>query len=127
VVVRQSTSELAVRHRETAKAAHFIQKHFREPLSIEKVAAAAGLSRRGLTVAFRRELGESVARYIARLRAEEACRLLCETDLKATDIAEQTGFGSLEHLSRAFKRATGLPPAVYRQKHGCRSQTKGSL
>ncbi|MFA6174491.1 MAG: substrate-binding domain-containing protein [Kiritimatiellales bacterium] len=117
VVVRQSTSKLAVSHRETAKAAHFIQKHFREPLSVEKVAAAAGLSRRGLTVAFRRELGESVARYIARLRAEEAVRLLCETDLKATDIAEQTGFGSLEHLSRAFKRATGLPPAVYRQQH----------
>jgi LacI family transcriptional regulator len=123
VIVRQSTSKLAVCHREVAKAAHFIQKHFREPLSVEKVAAAAGLSRRGLAVAFRRELGESVARYIARLRTEEAGRLLCETDLKATDIAEQAGFGSLEHLSRAFKRATGLPPALYRQKHCRRKQT----
>ena len=117
VVVRQSTNLLAVHHRQVAKAVHFIHEHFRAPLSIEEVATAAGFSRRGLTVAFRRELGESVARFIARHRAEEAGRLLCETDLKTAEVAERAGYTSLEHLSRAFKRAAGTTPARYRQQH----------
>ena len=117
VVVRQSTNMLAVHHRQVAKAVHFIHEHFRAPLSIEEIASATGLSRSGLTVAFRRELGESVARYIARHRAEEAARLLCETDLKTAEVAERAGYTSLEHLYRAFKRAADTTPARYRQQH----------
>ena len=117
VVVRQSTNMVAVHHRQVAKAVHFIHEHFRAPLSIEEIASAAGLSRRGLTVAFRRELGESVARYIARHRAEEAGRLLCETDLKTAEVAERAGYTSLEHLYRAFKRMDYTTPARYRQQH----------
>lgn len=117
VVVRQSTNMLAVQHHAVAKAVHFIQERFHKSLSVAEVAAAASLSLRGLAVAFRRELGTSVAHYIARCRVEAAGRLLYETDLKASDVAERTGFSSLEHLSRVFKRATGAPPAVYRQQH----------
>jgi len=117
VLVRQSTNIVAVHHRQVAKAVHFIHEHFRKPLSIEEISTAADLSRRGLTVAFRRELGESVARYIARYRANEAGRLLCETGLKTVEVAERAGYTSIEHLSRAFKRTTGTTPAAYRQQH----------
>jgi LacI family transcriptional regulator len=117
VVVRQSTNLLAVHHRQVAKAVHFIHEHFSAPLSIGQIANVAGLSRRGLTVAFRRELGESVARYIARYRAGEAGRLLCVTNLKTAEVADRAGYTSLQHLARAFKRTVGTTPALYRQQH----------
>ena len=121
VVVRQSTNTLAVHHAAVARAVRFIHEGFRGSISVAEVAAAARLSSRGLAVAFRRELGESAARYIARCRSNEAGRLLRETDLKAADVAERAGYSSLEHLCRAFKRATGLPPALYRKRSRIRT------
>jgi LacI family transcriptional regulator len=117
IVVRQSTDIVAVKHREVAVAVQFIRDNVCDRLSLTTVATAAGLSTRGLTVAFRRELGESVASYIARYRATHAARLLIHTSMKAADIASQSGFSSMEHLSRAFKRVMGLPPALYRRNH----------
>ena len=122
IVIRQSTDVLAVQNPGVAKAVHFIQRHLNNPLSIEEVAIASGFSRRGLTAAFRRELGESVAQYITRQRVKEAGHLLCETNLKAADVAQRAGFTSLEHLSRVFKKIKGIRPSVYRQKH--RRQTE---
>ena len=123
VVVRQSTDVLAVEHSEVAMALRFIWDHFCEPIQAADVVAATNMSYRGLSLAFEKYLGRTIGAEIARKRIEESQRLLRETDLKAWQIAQQSGFSGLEHLSRAFKRFVGQPPSVYRRAQRGRDKT----
>lgn len=114
---RTSTDILAVPHVEVAKALRFIWENFSEPIQVEDVTAATNLSRRSLTRLFQQHLHRSVGSEIARKRIEHAQKLLTETDHKAWQIAEMSGFSSMEHLSKAFTRIVGQPPSTYRRKH----------
>jgi LacI family transcriptional regulator len=116
VAVRHSTNVLAVNHREVAGALRTIWDRFREPIQATDVVAATTMSYRGLSLAFQKHLGRTLAAEIARKRVEEARRLLTETELKVEQIATRSGFSGLTHLSRAFKRAVGESPAHYRKR-----------
>jgi LacI family transcriptional regulator len=117
VVTRQSTDILAVPHVPTARALRFIWEHYRERIHAPDVAAAAGLSRRGLDHAFRQHLHRSVTEELTRRRVEHAKDLLENTDLKAYEVAEQSGFSGLVYFSRLFKQAVGTGPRAYRRLH----------
>jgi LacI family transcriptional regulator len=117
VVTRQSTDILAVPHVPIARALRFIWEHYREPIQIPDIAKAVGISRRGLEYAFRQHLHRSVTEEITRRRVEHARNLLENTDLKAQDVAEQTGFRGLVYFSKVFKKAVGVGPREYRRQH----------
>lgn len=61
--------------------------------------------------------GTSIARAVRMQRIHAAKHLLLDTDLALTAIAEQVGFGHAESLIRAFRKAEGISPMVYRGKH----------
>jgi LacI family transcriptional regulator len=122
VVVRHSTDVLAVEHGEVAAALRFVWDHFREPIQAGDAVAATNMSYRGLSLAFQKHVGRTIGAEIGRKRVDEAQRLLRDTDLKASQIAKQSGFSGLEHLSRAFKRYVGQPPSVYRRAQRGRPQ-----
>jgi AraC family transcriptional regulator of adaptative response / DNA-3-methyladenine glycosylase II len=50
------------------------------------------------------------------MRLEEATRLLEESNLSVTQIANLAGFGSIRSLNRAFRQANGLSPTEYRKR-----------
>lgn len=52
-------------------------------------------------------------RYIMNLRIRRAKQLLADGILSITAIAEQCGFSSVYHLSRAFKQSVGISPSDY--------------
>jgi transcriptional regulator GlxA family with amidase domain len=56
--------------------------------------------------------------YLMRLRLERAQRLIGTTPFTLEAIAEQLGFSSAFHLSAAFKKRFGVPPAVWRRGAG---------
>lgn len=70
---------------------------------------------------FRRHHGCSLGEYARRLRLERATEALVNTDLPIGRIAHRTGFADHSHLSRAFRRQTGLTPSAYRARHQRRS------
>jgi LacI family transcriptional regulator len=117
VVTRTSTDILAVPRVEVARALRYIWEHYTEPIQIADVATAAHLARRSLTRLFQQHLGRSVGAEIARKRIEQAKQLLSATDLKAWQVAEQTGFSSMEHLGKAFTRVVGEAPSRFREHH----------
>ena len=117
VVTRQSTDILAVPHVPTARALRFIGEHHSEPIRLPDIARAAGMSRRGLEYAFRQHLHRSVTEEITRRRVEHAKELLLTTDMKALEVAEQTGFSGLMYFSRVFKKAVGVGPREFRRRH----------
>ncbi|GAA4509309.1 hypothetical protein GCM10023172_42600 [Hymenobacter ginsengisoli] len=66
---------------------------------------------------FRVVEGSSLEHFIMAQRIARVRELLADTQLTISRIAQQQGFSSLGHLSRQFRRYTGLTPTVYRQQH----------
>ena len=82
--------------------------------SVGTAADQAGLSASRLRVLFRRATGLSPKQFQLEARVSRAERLLANSDLSIGAIAEQTGFESVYHFSRQFKRMRSVSPAHYR-------------
>ena len=82
--------------------------------SVEDLAAAAGLSPRQFSRAFRAETGTTPAKAIETLRLD-AARLMIEQSRHPVEVvARETGFGDEERMRRAFIRVFGHPPQALR-------------
>jgi LacI family transcriptional regulator len=121
IVARRSTDVVAVNDEPVAKAMRFIRDHARESLAVDEVARAAGLSRRVLERRFRRELNSSILAEIRRVRTDQIGRLLVETHLPVSDIAESLGFADPQHFARYFRSGKQLTPLAYRKRFGAKS------
>lgn len=84
-----------------------------QPVSLDELAAVAGLSKGYLLRAFAREKGITPYRYLENLRIERAKRLL-EEGVRPVDAALQTGFSDQSHFTNHFKTLIGLTPSQYR-------------
>ena len=99
----------------SAKALAFARERLHEPLGVERLAAAAGLSPRQFARRFLAETGQTPAKAIERLRLE-AAKAEVETGRLALDqIARHTGFNDPERMRRAFIRTYGQPPQAMRR------------
>jgi AraC-like DNA-binding protein len=65
--------------------------------------------------AFRRFRRRTIGDYVTGLRVQFVCRKLAETDEPLSDIAAQSGFTDQSHMTRVFKRITGVTPGSYRR------------
>ncbi|PRE17004.1 helix-turn-helix domain-containing protein [Burkholderia multivorans] len=92
-----------------------IDRHFHAPLRIGALAAVAHLSERTLQRMFVRHLGESVGRYVQRLRIAHACRHLVATDWPIATVAARCGIPNPANFNRQFLAARGMTPGAYRQ------------
>jgi AraC family transcriptional regulator len=93
-----------------------LHDRFTEHLSLDELAAAAGLHPAHLARVFRQHLGCSPGEYQRRLRIDLARRQLEHTDLPLSVIALDAGFADQSHFTHAFRRATGLSPRAFRRK-----------
>jgi AraC-like DNA-binding protein len=93
-----------------------IDARFAEPLRLSELCEAANLSERTLTRYFVQHIGESVGRYIARVRIGHACRMLVDTSLPVAVIAARSGFANVANFNRQFRAAKQTTPAEYRRR-----------
>jgi transcriptional regulator GlxA family with amidase domain len=85
-------------------------------LSIERLAEEASMSPRNFTRQFKKEMGETPAKFIERLRLRHA-RMLLEDKVPALkSVANQCGFKSEEQMRRAFQRELCVTPQEYRTR-----------
>ena len=98
------------------KALDCIDEHFAEPLSIARIARAAGVSSPHLHTLFRQQVGVSPKQAVLRLRLRQAESLLSLTTLSVKEVAQESGFGDASGFCAAFRRATGLTPIAYRKE-----------
>lgn len=116
VVARRSTDIVALDDPEVAAALHFIHDHATEPIGVADVVKDVMISRRALELRFRKVVGRTLHAEIRRVRLERASRLLLETDLPITRVADAAGFGRTSYLAQAFREAFGTTPARYRRR-----------
>jgi AraC-like DNA-binding protein len=93
-----------------------IDLRFAEPLRLSELCAAANVSERSLARYFEQHIGESVGRYIARVRIGHACRMLAHTSTPVSVVAARSGFPNIANFNRQFKALKELTPAAYRRQ-----------
>jgi Transcriptional regulator containing an amidase domain and an AraC-type DNA-binding HTH domain len=86
-----------------------------EPISVARLAAAAGVSERTMDRRFRERAGVSPGRWVLVQRVTAARVLLEQTTLPVDAVASRVGLGSAVNLRRHFHRILGTTPAAYRR------------
>jgi AraC-like DNA-binding protein len=102
--------------RHLLRARDFADAHYAEPLSVEDMARAAGLSKAHFSREFKREFGESPYSYLLTRRLERAASLLRGTDRTIPDVCLSVGLTSLGSFTTSFTRTFGLSPSAYRER-----------
>ncbi len=95
--------------------------HPGDDLRVPTLAARIGLTERSFMRHFSAQTGQTPARYVETLRLERARLLLETTHHSITAIAAAAGFGSVDSLTRALRRASGITPDLYRARFGAMS------
>src|ERR1700749_4885852 len=100
--------------RHLLRAKDLADARYAEPLGVEAMAAAAGLSRAHFSREFRRAFGESPHSYLMTRRLERAAALLRNTDRSVSEICLDVGLVGLGSFTTSFKRHFGKTPTEYR-------------
>jgi len=98
---------------EQAKA--YIQHHLAEPISLDQIASQVGLSKYHFSHMFKRLTNQTPMTFLRHERVEAARSLLLSTPWSLQAIASQVGLVDEYHLSRVFRRVTGIAPSQLRR------------
>jgi AraC-like DNA-binding protein len=108
--------------RHLLRAKDLADARYFEPLGVDDLAAAAGLSKAHFSREFRRAFGEPPHAYLLTRRLERAAALLRNTDRSVADICLSVGLQSIGSFTTSFSRTYGISPNAYRAAHPPASQ-----
>lgn len=91
-----------------------IRARLAEDISLDEIAAEAGLSPFHFSRMFKQSVGVPPRVFVVRLRIERACELLEKTALPVTEIAQEVGYSSSQVLARVFLKYKRMSPSAYR-------------
>src|SRR3954466_13971973 len=100
--------------RHLLRAKDLADARYFEPLDVDDLARAAGLSRRHFSREFRRAFGEPPHTYLLTRRLERAAALLRNTDHSVAEICFSVGLQSVGSFTTSFTRTYGMSPTAYR-------------
>ena len=100
--------------RHLLRAKDLADARFFEPLDVDDLARAAGLSKAHFSREFRRTFGESPHAYLLTRRLERAAALLRTTDRSVADVCFSVGLQSVGSFTTSFTRTFGVSPTTYR-------------
>ncbi|MEE2692791.1 MAG: AraC family transcriptional regulator [Pseudomonadota bacterium] len=98
------------------RAVWYIESHFAEPIGLDDVAGASGLSRFHLSRIFAQATGRSVTAYLRARRLSEAAKTLAGEGGEILPVALAVGYGSHEAFTRAFRDQFGVTPETVRTR-----------
>jgi AraC family transcriptional regulator len=99
-----------------ARVIDFMSAHYAEPLSLDRLAAEACISKYHFTRLFHARVGRTPRRFLADVRLDAARRMLAATDLPAGQIGVACGFPAASHFSAAFTARYGVSPTAFRKR-----------
>jgi AraC-like DNA-binding protein len=94
----------------------FMAEKYSEPLDVRSVASAGGISEGYAMSLFQKKLKTNITSYLNQLRLHHAKSALIDGSDKISNIAHDSGFGSLSRFYEVFAKETGVSPSEYRKK-----------
>jgi transcriptional regulator GlxA family with amidase domain len=107
------TSRRGLSRRALRQALIYIEAHLGDPVRLQDIARAAGVSRFHFARLFRVSTGDSPMEFLLRSRIERAKMILRSTDRRMCEIAASLGFCDQSHFSRSFRRYAGVTPRQF--------------
>ncbi len=102
--------------RHLMRAKDLADSRYSEPLEVDDLARAAGLSRAHFSREFRRAFEETPHAYLLTRRLERAAALLRMTDNSVAEICFSVGLRSVGSFTSSFTRTYGVSPTAYRDR-----------
>jgi transcriptional regulator GlxA family with amidase domain len=103
--------------RHLLRAKDLADARYFEPLNVDDLADAAGLSKAHFSRAFRAAFGETPHAYLLTRRLERAAALLRTTDRSVADVCFSVGLQSVGSFTTSFTRTYGKSPLAYREAY----------
>jgi AraC-like DNA-binding protein len=100
--------------RHLLRAKDLADARYGDRLTVDDMAAAAGLSRAHFSREFSRTFGQTPRQYLQTRRLERAASLLRSTDRSVAEICLDVGLESIGSFTTTFQRAYGRTPTAYR-------------
>ncbi len=91
-----------------------IEKNYMLPITLTDVAKELYLSLPYLSVKFKQDTGLTFCKYLQKVRIEQCCRLLANSDMKITEAAAAVGYSDQKQFHKAFKNLLGITPNEFR-------------
>lgn len=98
-------------------AQQYIEKHYKDGLTVEAVAKSVALSKRNFIRRFKKATHNTPREYIQRVKIEAAKKALENTLDTVNEIVYQVGYNDIKAFRKVFKQLTGLTPLAYRRKY----------
>ena len=115
VTHQKSDNTPIVKNAKLRDAVLYIESCFDESITLPDIAKAAGMNHTTLTALMKEELGLTAIEYLMKYRITVAEKQLEFTSVPIKDIANMTGFKTVQHFSRVFKAQTDATPAEFRK------------
>ncbi|GBG08597.1 AraC family transcriptional regulator [Paenibacillus agaridevorans] len=100
-----------------SRLCNYMQMNLEKKLALPDLAAYLFISESHLRLLFRKTMGISPSEYLRQLRLQRAKDLLVNTTYSLSEIAELSGFQTLNHFSRMFKSNESIPATEYRKRY----------
>ena len=94
----------------------FVEEHYAEELTVERIAADAALSESACLRSFRQVLGITPIQYVKQFRVEKAAEILRSTQLKTGEIGAECGFADGSYFIKTFREIKHCTPKEYRKR-----------
>lgn len=99
-------------------AIEYMERHYSEKLSLSDLADKLYVSQWHLSKLLNHEMQKGYSELLNEIRIREAQKLLKDTTLRVSEIAEAVGFCDITHFTKTFKKYTNMSAREYRDKKG---------
>ena len=100
--------------RRISSALEYIERNYREGISVDDIARAANMSTSRFYPHFKCEMGQTPIDYLNHVRVGRAIVLMYDRSLSIEEVSAECGFNSSIYFRRVFKKLTGKTPNEYR-------------
>ncbi len=98
-----------------SNAKKFIESNFQKQITLSDISKSVHLSEIYFRSIFTESVGMSPHQFLINCRVDNAKKLLWNSDIAMSDIAEKSGFGCQQYMNKVFKKETGMTPNEYRK------------
>ncbi|WP_055296486.1 AraC family transcriptional regulator [Coprococcus sp. AF99-45] len=118
IVQRESRNKNLLLQSRLREMMQFIENHYKERISLERLAAEANISKSEALRCFKRGIGTTPVKYLIDYRLERAKELLCKTNDTIIRVAADVGIDNTSYFVRIFKKMYGMTPGAFREEEG---------